>query len=227
MTADELYQQAFRDEIAALKPQNLCDVGCGTGSLVAHARSRGITAAGIEPDAAKVAEARAAGLDVREGKAETLPFADASFDLVTFENSLHHVTDIAGALREAARVARRAIVIVDPWFDVSIPSQAACDRFERWLKRMDRLTGMVHWDPIPAGQIIGAVEGASRASVRHLLHLTPLTAETFENLTGRIDPAPFAAYKAERMDQELIAIRAEFGRVGMTDAGSMLITIVK
>lgn len=227
MTADELYQQAFRNEIAALRPASLCDIGCGSGALVAHVRSMGIAAVGIEPDAARTAEGRTAGLDLREGKAEALPFQDAAFDLVTFENSLHHVTDIGRALAEAMRVARRAIVIVDPWFDLSIPTQAACDRFERWLKRMDRMTGMVHWDPIPAGQILGAVEGASRSSVRHLLYLTPLTAAMFENLAGRIDPAPFPAYKAENMDQELIAIRTEYARVGMTDAGSMVVTIVK
>jgi len=229
MTADELYQQAFRNEIAALRPTSLCDVGCGSGGLLLHFRSMGISVAGIEPDASKVAEGRAAALDLREGKAEALPFADASFDVVTFENSLHHVADIGRALAEAARVARRAIVIVDPWFDLSIPTQAACDRFERWLKRMDRMTGMVHWDPIPAGQIVGALDGmAHTTAVRHLLHLTPMTPETFEHLATRIDPAPFAAaYKAEGMDREIAAIRAEFARTGMTDAGSMLVSIIK
>src|SRR5262249_54819061 len=129
MTADELYQQVFRNEIAALQPASLCDVGCGTGGLVAHAQGLGVFAAGIDRDAGKVAEGSAAGLDLREGQAEALPFPDGSFDLVTFENSLHHVADIGRAVSEAARVARRAVVIVDPWFDLSIPSQALGDRF--------------------------------------------------------------------------------------------------
>src|SRR5688572_13244692 len=172
MTADELYQQAFRSEIAALKPESLCDVGCGAGTLLSYARSLGIAAAGIEPDPAKIAESRAQGLDVRAATAEALPFPDAAFDLVTFENSLHHVTGIGRALAEAMRVARRAVVIVDPWFDLSIPSQAVGDRYERWMKALDRMTGMVHWDPIPAGEIIAACDGVQSISIRHLLQLT-------------------------------------------------------
>ena len=110
MTADELYLQAFRAEIAALKPASLCDVGCGAGTLLAFAQSLGIAATGIEPDAAKVAEANGRGLDIRVGAAEALPFPDGAYDLVTFENSLHHVTEIGRALAEAMRVARRAVV---------------------------------------------------------------------------------------------------------------------
>ena len=187
MTADELYQQAFRTEIAALTPASLCDVGCGAGTLLAHAQSLGIAAIGIEPDAAKVADANGRGLDIRLGTAEALPFPDGAFDLVTFENSLHHVTEIGRALAEAMRVARRAVVIVDPWFDLSIPSQKVGDRFERWLKALDRMTGMVHWDPIAAGEIAAACNGSS-VTVRHLLQLTPMSTEAFEYYAGRAQP---------------------------------------
>ena len=61
MTADELYQQAFRGEVAALRPGSVCDVGCGAGGLVAHLRSLGIAALGVEPDRARAAEGRASG----------------------------------------------------------------------------------------------------------------------------------------------------------------------
>ncbi|HET6156727.1 MAG TPA: class I SAM-dependent methyltransferase [Dongiaceae bacterium] len=234
MTADELYQHAFRSEIAALQPASLCDVGCGAGALVAHVQSLGLFAIGIEPDAAKVAEGSAADLDIRQGSAEALPFPDDSFDLVTFENSLHHVTEIDCALAEAMRVARRAVVIVDPWFDLSIPSQALCDRFERWLKKLDRMTGMVHWDPIPAGEIIGALANgkAPAIAVRHLLQLTPMTPEAFEHLVNRVSPqmstpAFSAAYEANGMDKEITAIRHEFARIGITESGALLVTITK
>nr|QIQ10649.1 hypothetical protein GAGBIFFJ_00008 [uncultured bacterium] len=43
----------------------------------------------------------------------TLPFADGSFDYVTIIDVLHHTTDPAAVLTEAARVARRAIVVKD------------------------------------------------------------------------------------------------------------------
>jgi SAM-dependent methyltransferase len=227
MTADELYQQAFRDEIAGLPAASLCDVGCGAGALLSFARSRGIEAAGIEPDAGRVAEAQAAGLDARTGTAEALPFADRSFDLVTFENALHHVTDIGRALAEAMRVARRAIVILDPWFDLSIPSQRVGDRFERWLKKLDRMTGMVHWDPIPAGEITASCNGGA-VTVRHLLQLTPMSSEAFEYFASRAQPhQDAAAYRAGHMAEEIAAIRADFQHIGITEAGSLLVTIVK
>jgi ubiquinone/menaquinone biosynthesis C-methylase UbiE len=227
MTADELYQQAFRSEIAALKPVTLCDVGCGAGTLLTYARSLGITAAGIEPDAAKVADANGRGLDIRAGTAEALPFPDGTFDLVTFENSLHHVTEIGRALAEAMRVARRAVVIIDPWFDLSIPSQKVGDRFERWLKALDRMTGMVHWDPIAAGEIAGACNG-SNVIVRHLLQLTPMSTEAFEYYAGRAQPhKETPVYKANGMDQELSAIRTAFQSTGITEAGALLMSVVK
>lgn len=227
MTADELYLQAFRAEIAALKPASLCDVGCGAGTLLAFAQSLGIAATGIEPDAAKVAEANGRGLDIRVGAAEALPFPDGAYDLVTFENSLHHVTEIGRALAEAMRVARRAVVIVDPWFDLSIPSQAVGDRFERWLKALDRMTGMVHWDPIAAGEIAAAC-GRSAVTIRHLLQLTPLSNEAFEYYAGRAQPhKETPVYKANGMDQELAAIRTAFQGTGITEAGALLVTVLR
>jgi SAM-dependent methyltransferase len=234
MTADELYQQAFRSEIAALGPQSLCDVGCAAGGLVAHAQALGIFAAGVDPDERRVAEGCAAGLDLRRAGGEALPFPDGSFDLVTFENSLHHASEIAQALAEAMRVARRAIVIIDHWFDLTIPSQAVGDRFERWLKKLDRMTGMVHWDPIPAGQIIDACGGGPTLAiaVRHMLHLTPLTRAGFEQLANRALPSMgtpefSAAYEAGGMDREISSIRADFAHTGITEAGALLMTIAK
>jgi ubiquinone/menaquinone biosynthesis C-methylase UbiE len=227
MTAEEVYQQAFRSEIAGLNAASLCDVGCGTGTLLTYARSLGIAATGVEPDAAKVADASALGLDTRAGTAEALPFPDAAFDLVTFENSLHHVTEIGRALAEAMRVARRAVVIVDPWFDLSIPSQTVGDRYERWMKTLDRMTGMVHWDPIPAGEIAADCNG-SAVTVRHLLQLTPMSNEAFEYFAGRAQPhKALAIYKANGMDQELTAIRAAFQSTGITEAGALLVTVLK
>lgn len=46
------------------------------------------------------------GADVswHEGKAEALPFSDASFDLVTMQQSLQYVQDTGAALREIHRV---------------------------------------------------------------------------------------------------------------------------
>jgi ubiquinone/menaquinone biosynthesis C-methylase UbiE len=62
--------------------------------------------------------ARARGLRnvaTRQGAAEDLPFADASFDIVTVRQAPHHFADIRRAVREMARVVKRGgrVVVVD------------------------------------------------------------------------------------------------------------------
>jgi len=116
MTADELYQQAFRAEIAGLKPASLCDVGCGTGALLAHAQSLGIVAAGVEPDPAKVAEANGHGLDIRQGIFDGSQFESGYFDYVTLDQVAEHVTDPHALMRGVARVLKPGgkVVVTTP-----------------------------------------------------------------------------------------------------------------
>jgi demethylmenaquinone methyltransferase / 2-methoxy-6-polyprenyl-1,4-benzoquinol methylase len=45
-------------------------------------------------------------IELREGRAETLPFADAEFDALTFTYLLRYVDDVQATLRELARVVR-------------------------------------------------------------------------------------------------------------------------
>ena len=45
--------------------------------------------------------------------AESLPFADRSFDVVACRIAAHHFDDVAAAVREMARVTRRLVVIED------------------------------------------------------------------------------------------------------------------
>jgi ubiquinone/menaquinone biosynthesis C-methylase UbiE len=98
------------------------DVACGPG-IVAEALARDageVVACDITP--AMVARAAhrcvAAGFtNVRcaLGRAEELPFEDASFDVVVSRSAFHHFPDPAAALREMARVCRAGgrIIIVD------------------------------------------------------------------------------------------------------------------
>jgi len=46
-------------------------------------------------------------------RAEDLPFADSSFDVVVSRIAAHHFDDVRAAVREMARVARRLVVIQD------------------------------------------------------------------------------------------------------------------
>ena len=46
-------------------------------------------------------------------RAEEIPFADASFDVVACRVAAHHFQDPAGALREMARVSRGLVLVAD------------------------------------------------------------------------------------------------------------------
>ena len=87
------------------------DVGCGPGRLLLHLAPRFHELVGLDLSAAMLerarAHARAAGQDhVRlvQGDAHRLPFADASFDLVTSALVVFLLDEPAAAVAEMARV---------------------------------------------------------------------------------------------------------------------------
>jgi len=84
------------------------DVGCGSGMAAEMAATRGAQVTGIDAAEAmlSIARARVPGGDFRRSDLEDLPFADASFDVVTGFNSLQYAGDPVAALREAGRVAK-------------------------------------------------------------------------------------------------------------------------
>lgn len=106
---------AWPEWIGGLLPLDECssvlDVGCGPGylwrsrSLPPHTR---IVATDLS--FGMVSEARAQIITQRfafaTADAQTLPFADASFDLVVANHMLYHVPDLPAALREFVRVLR-------------------------------------------------------------------------------------------------------------------------
>jgi SAM-dependent methyltransferase len=87
---------------------SLLDLGCGDGAFCAFAASRGAIVHGVdaEPDAIAGALEAVPGADFRLGMMESLPWADASFDVVTSFNALQYALDTEVALNEASRVAR-------------------------------------------------------------------------------------------------------------------------
>jgi SAM-dependent methyltransferase len=85
------------------------DAGCGSGMAAQMAAARGAQVSGIDAAEAMltIARSRVPAGDFRQGDLEDLPFADASFDVVTGFNSLQYAGNPVAALREAGRVAKR------------------------------------------------------------------------------------------------------------------------
>lgn len=102
--------------IAAAAPQpgdRVLDVGCGTGVVARGIASRvepggKVTGVDLSPGMLEVAEETSEheGLSINwhEGQAESLPFPDGSFDLVTSQYALMFFADRAAALAEMRRV---------------------------------------------------------------------------------------------------------------------------
>lgn len=87
---------------------NALDVGCGEGRFCRMLGAKGISTVGVDPTESLISQARYRDPngDYRIGRAESLDFADASFDLVVSYLSLIDIPDIAAAIAEMARVLR-------------------------------------------------------------------------------------------------------------------------
>jgi SAM-dependent methyltransferase len=109
------------------RAQDVLDVGCGVGhwgQLLANVLPARARIHGVDRDplwvAKAAARASAAGLADRfsyqPSTAEKLPFADASFDLVTCQTLLIHTPDPAAVIGEMVRVTRPGglVLAVEP-----------------------------------------------------------------------------------------------------------------
>jgi SAM-dependent methyltransferase len=110
-----LYKSVF-DRVGISHDTHLLDVGCGAGLAAQLAAQLGAQVTGIDAAAAliEIARERMPAGDFRVGEMEELPYADASFDVVTGFNSFQHAANPVAALSEAKRVTREGgrIVIV-------------------------------------------------------------------------------------------------------------------
>ena len=93
--------------------QRVLDVATGTGAVALELVQRAHTVVGIDqsPEMLAVARDRLPEVTFHEGRAESLPFADAEFDALTFTYLLRYVDDVPATLRELVRVVRPGGVV--------------------------------------------------------------------------------------------------------------------
>ena len=111
--ADELEKQLL-DELLAEFPavETVLEVGCGTGHFSRWFEARGLHVVGADLSMEMLVEfRRLQGPPCVRGRAERLPFASRSVDLVAFITTLEFVADVGRTLSEACRVARRGILV--------------------------------------------------------------------------------------------------------------------
>jgi ubiquinone/menaquinone biosynthesis C-methylase UbiE len=146
--------------IPARRPQvgRILDVAAGCGTFTLHGLNRGYDVVGIEPEAWKhvyyARKIELSGYDpAYRGRmiaavGEALPFADASFDLVTTFQTLEHVADVEKCISEMLRVLRPGGVLYlrapdyncffEPHYQLPfLPkmNRAWAEKYLRWLGR--------------------------------------------------------------------------------------------
>ncbi len=118
------------------------DVATGTAAVaIENVRRNGCHVVGVDRSPEMLAAGRErverAGLadriELREGRAESLPFDDASFDALTFTYLLRYVDDPAETLRELARVVRPGGTIAALEFGVP-PAPVWRALWELWVR---------------------------------------------------------------------------------------------
>ena len=109
-----LWKDRFVRRVKPRTGEAILDMAGGTGDIAFRLAAAGanVTVADINPAMLAVGMERArtrrlTGLVWQEANAETLTFADRSFDAYTIAFGIRNVTDIPAALREAHRVLRR------------------------------------------------------------------------------------------------------------------------
>jgi SAM-dependent methyltransferase len=105
--------RALAGNIAQMIPDGaatLLDVGCGDGTLARSIMDRrpGLAATGVE-----IRTRPLTAIPVQEFDGRILPFGDRSRDVVMLVDVLHHAAEPTLLIREAGRVARKAVMIKD------------------------------------------------------------------------------------------------------------------
>lgn len=134
---------------AALGPaRSVLNVGAGAGSYEPVGRE--VTA--VEPSLEMIRQRPPGAAPVVQASAESLPFADDSFDAAMAILTVHHWTDKARGLAEMRRVSRGPVVLLtfDPahrgnWLTDYLPELIDLDEramplmpdYARWLGSMD------------------------------------------------------------------------------------------
>jgi ubiquinone/menaquinone biosynthesis C-methylase UbiE len=104
----------LRGALAEIDPHSVLDAGCGEGEML----RRGVLPAHVRPVCLDLRPASLAEIATPHrvcASVFSLPFADRSFDTVTCLEVLEHLEDPAAAVRELARVSRRAVVVSVPF----------------------------------------------------------------------------------------------------------------
>jgi SAM-dependent methyltransferase len=193
--------------LAGREGRRVLDLGAGSGQLTDALAAAGHAVVAAEPSRAMLAELASRGLDVPllQSAAEALPFAPASFDVVTVATAFHWF-DAAVALPQVAAVLKPGGLLALVW---NIRSEA-----DGWAAELGEL--------LRAAQPPGLVGHWTTDSVRAVEESTvfgPLEAAEF-SFTQTLDRAGLVGLATSR--SYVIALSSTRRRRLLEDVGQLL-----
>lgn len=207
----------FERRVLELRPESVLDVGCGRGILVNRLSKAGIPATGLDP------AANGNDPQILKGDATRMPFGDGAFEWLTLRHVPHHLPDLPAALAECARVARKGLLIAEPWFDPADPVQRLAERWDRWWKRRHESNGEIHRPCLTLPELKAALPpGARQIEAEHYRREAAIPFEAIDALSQPL-LQPLAAEDPERAEYEAIAraIRDQ----GFTYNGTLILKV--
>ncbi|MFE2430599.1 class I SAM-dependent methyltransferase [Streptomyces sp. NPDC059373] len=93
------------DDLVALRPVDVLDVGCGTGKVAVDLVGRGMRVLGVEIDERMADLARGHGVPVEVAEFESWDATGRRFDLITCADAWHWIDPVRGS-KKAATVLR-------------------------------------------------------------------------------------------------------------------------
>jgi SAM-dependent methyltransferase len=162
------------------------DVATGGGNVARVLREAGLNVVTIDPAPGMKADV--------VSRAEEIPFADGSFDVVACRVAAHHFQDPAAALKEMARVSRSLVLVADNLY------------LDEQREKADRLRDPTH------------VRNYSEDEWRRMFDDAGLDVEAFEREDKRIDLDAWLERAGAPPDdasrvRELVADRIEDGKL--------------
>lgn len=119
-----MWRRVTAAAVGARPGLRVLDLAAGTGTSAAGYAAAGAQVVALDFSAGMVAEGRRRhpDIDFVAGDAMHLPFADASFDVVTISYGLRNVQDPSQTLREMVRVTRPGGRLVVAEFSTPVPA---------------------------------------------------------------------------------------------------------
>jgi ubiquinone/menaquinone biosynthesis C-methylase UbiE len=215
--------------LCSVKAVNILDVATGRGDflLLLH-ENLGSFGCGIGIDVKPSEEWKSdkfseLPITFQQMDASKLDFADASFDLVSISNSLHHLPDPCLTLAEMVRVLKPGghFIVYEMYTDHQTTEQQTHTLLHQWWGKVDTASGICHRSPYTRQELIKLIE-CSDLENWQLLEDVDLTGDRFDPEMLAILDKNIDNYLAKTKDADLInegvSLRQRLQTVGFQSA---------